>query len=111
MTTYHNIRIPVSHNETYERLLALHDDDKAGTIAAALDALAAKAFPPSALGFVKIIPADIDIYRPEYGDDPDRAAHCPACEEPLTANNVYLAFHSDNTFGLICGQCVADYNG
>lgn len=107
MTTYHNIRIPVSHNETYERLLAHHGDDKAGTIAAALDALAAKEFPPSVLGFVKIIPADIDIYRPEYGDDPDRAEQCAARED----NNVYLAFHSDNTFGLICGRCVADYNG
>jgi len=110
MATYHQARIPTSHTETYERLLKRYGNDKSATIAAALDALAAKEFPPSVWGFVKIIPGDIDIFRPELGDDPDRAAKCPGCEQPFTAENVHLSFHSDSTFALLCGSCVADYN-
>lgn len=111
MTTYHQARVPISHAATYERLLARYGDDKSATIAAALDALAAVEFPASVWGFVKIIPADIGINRPDLGDDPSRVAQCPDCEQPFTAENVYIAIHSDNTFRLVCGSCVADYNG
>lgn len=110
MPTYHQARIPTSHTDTYERLLTRYGDDKSATIAAALDALAAVEFPPSVWGFVKIIPGDIDLYRPELGDDPARAAQCPDCEQPFTAGNVFVAIHSDSTLHLVCGSCVADYN-
>lgn len=78
---------------------------------AALAALHAKHFPASVWGFVKIIPGDIDVFLPELGDDPDRAAKCPDCDHPLVKDGVYLAFHSDGTFALTCRECVRDFNG
>jgi len=110
MPTHYQSRIPTSHNATYEKLMSRYENDRSGMIGAALDALAAVEFPPSTWGFVKIVPGDIDIYRPELGDDPERAAQCPDCGEPLEKETTWLAFHSDNTFSLTCAECVKDYN-
>lgn len=109
MTTL-NFRLTEEAARQLAALLTIFDT-KAEVGHAALAALHARHFPASVWGFVKIVPGDIDIFRPELGDDPDRAAKCPDCEQPLVVDGVYLAFHSDGTFHLTCRECVWDFNG
>jgi hypothetical protein len=105
-----SFRTTAEADQQIDELLARFGD-KTSLMHAAIQALHRRHFPASIYGFVKVIPGDFDLYRPEDGDDPERCAQCPDCGQPFTSANVYLSFHSDGTFAPICGSCVADFNG
>lgn len=106
-----NFRLTEEAARQLANLLTLYENPTAVGLAA-LAQLHGRHFPASVWGFIKFgRTGDIDLYRPELGDDPDRAAKCPDCEQPLTAGNVYVAVSSDGTLSLLCGACVADFNG